>query len=512
MRDLINLLESVGLANRKPGQKFANSTDEVLTFRSLNFYPERGQYNDADQLTQEINRIAQEIGIDSNDIVWSNAHKTNFKGFGIAHFTNDNNQDVYVGRFFTSISPNRADNNFPNNAIPGGYQYQSKSAKKENVGYKPSDILTQFEGNSVESIVKQVNAKFGEGSDIANALGIFIESDYPIKIPKGDINVEAFDNYFSEILQPLSLVLGKPSKGNAADAELAFFGDQGFSTCVINFNKDVSGGLSDSILTNSAGSQIKVSSKSKGGANASATNILSSVKELNATADGKQLIKEYKEEIAMLEIINQANYVDGPLSLAILYGIISDRESKQIKSLRDFGANDPVIGTKALSKNLEKMYQSRSVRDPSTIKPMLHILAIVAHQVADYINKNTRFGEVASKILNNGALIQVYTDIRTTKDQIVINPFTVVFPSETVSGVVMTATKNYFSTGNKGKLTFKILKNGATAADTEIDDYTVDTQPNYQPSRTVAPVKAHSTTAAPSTDTETLGRKRRSKF
>lgn len=512
MRNLINILESVGLANRKPGEKFANPNDETLTFRSLNFYPERGQYDDADQLTHELNRIAQEIGIDSNDIVWSNTYRANLNAFGIAHFTNDNSQDVYVGRFFNSISANRTDNNFPNNAIPGGYQFQSKSAKKESAGYKPSDILTQFEGNTVESIVKQVDAKFGVGSDMSNALNTFIESDYPIKIHRGDINAEAFDNYFSEILQPLSLILGKQSKGNAAEAELAFFGDQGFTTCVINFNKDVSGGLSDSVLTNSVGSQIKVSSKSKGGANASAVNILNSVKELNSTNNGKKLIKKYKKEIEMLEIIDQFSYVDGPLALAVMYDIITDKESKQVKALADYGPFDPVIKTGVLSKKLEKMYQSRNARDMTAIKPMLHLLAVIAERVADYINKNTNFGEAAAKILNNGALIQVYTDMRSTKDHIVIHPFTVVFPSTIVTDVVMTATKSYFSTGNKGKLTFKILKNGAKIADTELDDHIVDTTPDYEPVKPVKPIKAHSASKAPTTDAETLGRKRRAKF
>ena len=47
MRDLLNILEdtlteSVGLANRKPGDLFSNAEGNQLTFQSLDFFPERG--------------------------------------------------------------------------------------------------------------------------------------------------------------------------------------------------------------------------------------------------------------------------------------------------------------------------------------------------------------------------------------------------------------------------------------------------------------------------------------
>ena len=513
MRELINLLENVGLANRKPGEQFTNPSGQTLTFRSLNFYPDSGSYADIAQLAEEIDKIAAETGIGPGNILWSNTHKSNQLAFGLAHFTDDADEDFYIGRYFASISVHRASNNFPNNTIPGEYKLQNKVAKKESAGYKPSDILTQFESNTVESIIRQVEHKFGADSDEANAIRIFVDSDqHPIRIPKGNINADAFSNYFAELLQPMSLILGKHSTGNAHLAEDAFFGDQGFDTCVINFNSGSTSELYDSLLTNSQGKQIKISSKSKAGANASVVNLLNSARELNATEAGQKLFKDYKEEISILEIVSNSNYVDGPLTLAILFGIIDPTESNQVKALKNLSSTDDIIGANLLSKNLEKMYKSRSVKDESVVSPMYHLLAVVAHKVADYVNDHTNFGKAASAILNNGALIQVYTSISTSGNDIVIKPFNVVFPSEAVTGVVMSATKNYFSTGNKGKLSFKILKNGATEKDTEILDYATDTKPDFK-ERTPAPViKAHSATQSPTTDTETLGRKRRSSF
>ena len=63
MRDLLNLLdkvilaEGVGLSNRKPGEKFKNHVDDLVTFQGLKFYPESGAYPEAD-LTAAIDQAA----------------------------------------------------------------------------------------------------------------------------------------------------------------------------------------------------------------------------------------------------------------------------------------------------------------------------------------------------------------------------------------------------------------------------------------------------------------------
>ena len=71
----------------------------------------------------------------------------------------------------------------------------------------------------------------------------------------------------------------------------------------------------------------------------------------------------------------------------------------------------------------------------------------------------------ASTILNNAALVQMYTDTQDGKDTITITKLTAVYPSQTVTGVLLDATKAYMSTQGKGNFTFKILKNGANPSD-----------------------------------------------
>jgi hypothetical protein len=93
------------------------------------------------------------------------------------------------------------------------------------------------------------------------------------------------------------------------------------------------------------------------------------------------------------------------------------------------------------------------------------MISAIAYRVADYVNKNTRFGEAASTILNNSALVQMYTDTKDSADTITITKLTAVYPSQTVTGVLLDASKAYMSTQGKGNFTFEILKNGAKPSD-----------------------------------------------
>lgn len=463
MREIIDILlqESVGLANRIPGQKFVQpDTGETITFQSLIFFPDSGRFNSADELNSAINKLYH-----AQQIQWTNRPAASYGGFGIAHFKDDaTGEDIYAGRFFKEISPNPTENNFPNNAVPGGYKYQARAAEKERTGYKPSDILTQFENNTPESILDQVVAKFGADSAIAQAAKIFIEADsLPVVIPRGDINFASFRDYFCELLQPVALIKGMEIAGNADEAEQIFFGDNGFDTCTVSFNTGAIGGLSDSVLRNSQGREIKLSSKGAKGAKASAVNLLNSVRELEETPQGQELLRKYENVIGILNIIKDQGHFLAPLQLAAMYGIIDTNDIPYVEKLKKLGPNDQIIGAGILTPKLEELYSSRKSTSPEKIVPREHLTAAIAYKVADYINKNTDFGQAASEILNNGALVQMYTDAVEKDDTIIIKGFRTVYPSKAVTGVELDASKTYFSTGGKGNYVFDILYNGATA-------------------------------------------------
>lgn len=476
MRDLINILtESVGLANRRPGDRFANDQGDEVIFADLNFFPEDGAYESDEELQSAIAAFARKIGVPPQNIVWINAPR-GARGFGMAHFVDNENQDFYIGKYFRSINPNRNENYFPND-LPGGFRLQSKVAQKERFGYKPSDVLTKFDDLTPEDILNQIRAKFGADSDESRATELFMAADrFPVTIPLGNMNFDAFTNYFCEMFQPMALVMGKPTRGNAAEAESKFLTDGGYTSCTINFGTSKTGGLVDSKLINPAGQSIGLSSKAKAGAKASAKNLKEKVDEMRGTEEGRKLLEKYKTEVSVLEMIVDGGYDHGPLNLAMSFDMITPEDKQQVLSLKKLGLKD--FRPDMLSDTLQNFWNQRRADDPSKISPFYHMLAAIAYPVADYINKNTRFSQAGSDILNFGAFMQAYTYASRSGDNIILKEFEVKYPSTAVTDVLLSASKTYYSTGNKGNYTFQILKNGATMKDIEVADAQVDTKPD----------------------------------
>lgn len=490
MRDILNLLnpiitEGVGLANRKPGDLFKNPEGDVLAFQNLEFYPDSGSYRDLTAAEEAIDKVSKSLGIAPEQIMWTNQPPARrqfadegggYAGFGIATFIDQATGNAhYLGRWFKNISPNRAQNNFAHKDIPGGFKFASKAGAKENAGYTPTDVLTQFQNNTPETIMEQVVAKFGEGSDMVVATTAFMQATkFPVTFPKGSINFTAFRDYFCEILQPVALVQGKPVKGNAGDAATIFFGPgQGYSEATISFNNSKNTGLYDSLLVSPEGKQIKLSSKGKSGANASVVNLLRSIQELQVAPKGKKLLEKHKDVVEILNTIDKGGHTNAPLNLAIKYKLLTPEETNEILMLKTKGPKDKIqFGSKF--RTLNHVYYSRTPKDWTKVIPLEHMLSAVAYRVAEYINENTNFGQAASEILNHSALVQMYTEASETKDTISITGFRAIYPSETVTGVLLDASKAYMSTQGKGNFTFKILKNGAKESDLDPVDNQAD--------------------------------------
>jgi hypothetical protein len=516
MRDLLNLLdgllvESVGLANRKSGDRWANPEGTEIIFSDLTFYPQRGQFDSDEDLQQAVDQVSEELGIQPQNLVWSNDAR-GARAFGIAHFVDAANKDYYIGRWFRRIDPIRSKNNFPND-LPGGFKLQTKAAKKEATGYKPSEVLTKLDDLTPQDIAQQIQQRFGPDSDEARAVDIFMRSSsYPIMIPLGNMNFEAFTNYFCEMLQPMALVQGKRVTGAASKAESKFLTQGGYSTCNITFNEGVSGGLFDSFLTNPAGQTMGLSSKAKDGAKASARNLVEKIEEMEKDPDGQRLLSKYKKTVDVMRTVTEGS-TPGSLNTAVLAGIISPKERDQIMALRDMGEGEDPVGTGRLTKRLEQMYRERKSRDPSATVPFFHIRAAVAIKVADWVNENTDFSKVAAEILNWGAFIQVYTRASQASDQIRLEPFNVIYPSEAVTGVLLSADKTFYSTQGKGNFTFKLLLNNATPEEIELDVAQTDTKPDVAVDQDFetprARITARRTPAADEPEEKALGRRRR---
>ena len=456
MNEFTRLFESVGLANRKPGQIFRNPQGDELTFQSLEFYPDMGGADSPEELNQF---IADQEAIIGQQIVWTNIATPRMLGVGIAEFSDSNGRPKYFGRYFQSINRNKIENYWPNSAIPGGYVYQGSAAKKVVSGLMPQDVLKNFKSLYPEDILSDVIDKFGDQHpltkltrDIANG------RQFPITFDAEGIDFGGFRDYFCEILQPIALIRGQYT-GNAGDAAKKFMGAAGFDDCVIDFSEGKTGGLWDSKLINSDGKEIKVSTKGGAGAKASVKNLIDTVNELEKAGDSR-LLKKYKDTIELIQSVQKAGQARSPLELALKFELLNKKEVSQIEQLKD----NPNV---ALSPKLREMYDSRSSRNPENDIPYYRMLAAVAHRVADLVNKQTNFSQAATDILNNGALVQVYTKASAGDNTITLQGFETVYPSNQIKGIYMSAEKTYYNTGIKGNFTFSIDKSGAGPADEE---------------------------------------------
>lgn len=465
IRQILNTLEvlteSTGLTGRKPGDVFQNPDGNQIIFNSIQFFPEGGGKYNKEELGDAIDQATSGI-----DVQWMNTPSARSGGFAIASFSSDQGE-IYYGRYFDQVKANVTTNYFPNKLAD--YSFVGKSAAKAQAGLSPQDLLSDKIDLTSDDIIDQLAISLGTDNPLYTvAKRIASGEKLPLHFTApSDVSFSAFRDYFCEILQPMALQTGNYT-GNAGEAAEVFM-DGSFTDTLISFDTSKTAGLSDSILTNPQGKIIKVSTKGGAGAKASVRNLLDSVEEMKQTTAGKRLIRKYQETISLLEDIKREGQAGAPLMLGVKFGIINDKEASQIEELKNsapIDLND--ISDANISARLKKMALARETKTPNNTSLYFHLLAEVAHKAAAKINDTTDFPKAASDILNNGALVQVYTRAKEGKDTWTLQEFNTVYPGDSIKGVYLSAGKTYYSTGIKGNFTFKIDKgSGVSKEDSE---------------------------------------------
>jgi hypothetical protein len=453
-----------------------------MSFGSIEFFPASGKLEN-EELIAAVEQAESEYG----NITWLNKMpKTG--GFGVVSFDLPGGGVANYGRFFQVIKAMHDQMSWTNKDIPG-YSLDTKSGAKETAGMQPSDVLTHPNDNSPASVVKQIIHKFGKTHVLSKfAIAVLKGQSFPIRFPKSndDLSFEGFRDYFCEMLHPISLMKGTAS-GNAHEAEAQFLPGSSFADCSISFSTSKTEGLSDSILVNPNGQNIKVSSKGKsGGAAASVKNLVEAIRELK----NPKLIKKHKDLIELVDRMVAAGQKEAPSEIAMHYGIINQKEAGLITRLQEMvntgTTHADILKGGYLTKRLQKIYNDRDVRDPNKVNPHAHMVAALAFLVGDYVNNKTEFSKSASVILNNAGLVTVDTKAKETAKEWEITSFESKFPGESITGVLLSAQKNYSSTSFRGNFTFKILKNNANPK--AFADVKPDKAPGKQPKKK-APAK-----------------------
>jgi hypothetical protein len=454
MRDILNkletLIESTGLAGRKPGDTFRDPDGNEITFNSIEFYPQSGKLE-----PEQLDAVAKQVE-DESAVQWMNKRSPRTGGIAVASFSSPDGE-LYFGRYLESIKPQATDNFIPNQI--GDYRFAGKAAAKAQSGLTPQDLLTDRIDLTVDDILKQLANKLGTDNTLYKvAYNLAMGEPLPMTFDApDDASFTGFRDYFCEILQPIALQRGQYT-GNAGEAAEIFLGGT-FEGTLISFDDSKTDGLSDSVMTNKDGKSIKVSTKGGKGATASTGNLINSVNELQETENGRKLIEKYQDTIDTLREIQKRGQAGAPLYLGMKYDIIDENDARSILEMKN---KAPVslsdIDDLGLSDTRVKLAKGRGTANPEKVSMYYHLMAAVAFKAADEVNDQTDFSSAAADILNNGALVQMYTKAKESKGQWTLGEFDTVYPGDSIKGVYLSASKTYYSTGIKGNYTFKIDK------------------------------------------------------
>lgn len=463
------LNESTGLAGRKPGDTFKEpSSGDSLTFQQLKFFPATGGTYTPEELDAEIDKV-EAAAAESGGIKWENSRSPRTGGFAIAEFGTSSGGSLLVGTYLQSIKANPVDN-YISNTILKTYKFAGKAAEKTQAGLTAQDLLTQKANLTIRDIMGQLAQTLGTDNPLYHvAHHVAMGQPLPLEInAPADTSFTAFRDYFCEILQPIALHTGLYD-GNAGEAAEKFLAPEGFPGTLINFDASKNAGLADSRLELPDGRYVKVSSKGDKGAEASIKNLLDSVKELEldtgAGADiGRKLRKDYAGVLELINDVQTAGQSGAPIFLGVKHGLIDSSEGQIIKGLKGAAPVDLKdtrrLKSLGLTDNLIQLARGRTTKNPESTTLYYHLIASLAHKVADIINTKTNFSDAASTILNNGALVQVYTVAKQVGKKWILDTFHTVYPGTSVTGVTFSAQKNYSSTSIKGNFTFRIMRGG----------------------------------------------------
>jgi len=465
------LTEAKGIGNRKPGDKFVPKDPKSglpdIRVDEVNFYPQGGKLI-GDEWIEQFDEIEEMYP----NIVWvNNSTNDNTGGFGVASFSDDRGNPVVYGKFFKKVHANNALNAWHNqNGLPD-YRFGGKAARKSDAGLEPADVLTRLDNLTSDDIIEQIAVKFGDNHPFTNiAEQISQGADFPLSIPAIEgMPFEAFRDGFTELLHPIALQSGTYT-GNAEDAEEIFLTQTGFAEAGITFNMSKTQGLSDSMFTNSSGERLQVSSKggtTGNGAMAGVQNLADALDEMRKTNLPAKFYKDNATAIHLIETISNHSAYEGPVALGIQYGLIDQADANLIRNMREPASDGDlsyidVRDGDYLNKKLKEIYLSVSPTIPERADSFNTMVFSLAKRVAEEVNKTSEFSKAASAILNNSALVQVYTKAKVQGDEWVITDFNSKFPSSAVTEVLLSS-KNYATTKNNGKYAFSIGKDGASA-------------------------------------------------
>ena len=443
------LTDSRGLFGRKTGEQFANDDGEVLTFQTINMYPDDGRkgFDDLAELDGTIDYLQDHYEV---EIQWVNASGFKTRAFAIATLTDGEGASVLWGRWYKEV-PDNPISTWSNKQIPDRWTLQTKTSQKARSGMTPQDLIkTDSKAfSSSEDIMGQVAPLVK--NEINQGLQMLAAGKMPAVFIGQRENLEAIRDHLGEVIQPIALMSGLI--GGDADKAAAEILGAPFSECKVVWPQSKNTRLIDSYFIGPNGRTLGISSKGDKGANASVQNISKAIEE--AKIKNPKLVKKHAKIIEMINIIDKRPAKEGPVALGFVLGLVDEHQANEIMGLVNVPSKKPKLLSKA-SRELISTFSADTNHPQYSVG--LALLAALAKQVCHAINNMPEFNSACIDFLNQSALIQVYTDAKAVGEDVHITGFRSVYPPNFSGRVVLTSGKTYYASGIKGKFTFDYKK------------------------------------------------------
>ena len=485
------IFEARGLFARAAGEEFKdNTTGEVFQFNGITKFPNNApEFDSALARDEALSSVLKQSGT-----IEVNKRNNAMLAFAVANFTSKDGTQVrnYI-KYFNTINGDMHGKWLPS-AIPG-LSSVSKAAEKAQAGLKPQDTFAhrkdvpEKQWSDEEEEVKKVKKaetkkikghKFSSEGALVSALNSISNdkldknikevlsnfSKLPIEFKNVGSSAAITDN-LGEIVQALAFTRGLIHNGDADKAKDTVLGeDVDWGDLGIYFPGGKTAGLVDFYLT-AGGSRLGVSSKSGNGASASAQNLWECYTNMS-NEDREEFKKKYPDTIHTLHIIMKgysgdepsgtvSTALESPLLLAVEHGLLTESQAKQARKIY----HQNPLGTEQYPKMpswAKNMAQTIGVKTTSNWHWGWRLLAAIARNTADAVNKDKKFTKGLLELLKRSAMMQVHSQTSVTQDQVKFTGFTVKYPAVFTGTIKLTHEKNYTSTEKpKGRYTFKFV-------------------------------------------------------
>lgn len=451
--------ESRGVSARQAGDVYVNPSnpDDTLTVVDIKFVRPENDYafDSREELEGALDQVIPQDMTRVNDNAANNASKAAI----VAEFERpDGSKEAHV-RYVKDLMSMHNKWKAPN-----GYKFQA-AIETESLPIKPSDVVPDENPRTLPELLATIDQNMDSKLDGTpyEHMGELIEQ--VVEEAAGGNNPIHFENrnqagiiakYAGEYAGVVALLSDNLQNLKVADIEERY-DIQNLQQSRVVFPQDTAGMLIDSYLITPDSKQIGVSSKmfKAGGA---ASSLLGIYKIMPP-----DIAKQYPKGATILkDLAAMPSYsVDprnagniGPVVLSRQMGIISPEDVEEIENL-DRNEQDPNV---LQSPRLKQILANQGVNPGTMERPDYsvynHVLAAIVNLMVTRVNNEPEFEEVINATLRENSYIQILTKVGLKGNDVTFTYYGKL-PDDNAPFIY---NKNYFATGNKGRIGFKLKK------------------------------------------------------